>query len=146
MTTNVIRQSNTIQTVYTRKSAVLNLSRTEISTAVLFRNPIAFNRKSAALKSPLSAKINKRRGALSKIHYSTNVSRICDFLTIWCKWAALIFVRLILRAAFFGVLYGIDSVCRFYYYTFFGQFLLLLWALLHFWSIIAFLASVGSCL
>ena len=28
----------TIQTVYTRKSAVLNLSWTEISTAVLFRN------------------------------------------------------------------------------------------------------------
>ena len=28
--------------------------------------PIAFNRKSAALKSPISTKINKRHGALSK--------------------------------------------------------------------------------
>ena len=40
---------NTIQTVYTRK-----------------QYPIAFNRKSGALKSPLSTKINELRGALSK--------------------------------------------------------------------------------
>ena len=67
-TTNVIKPSNTIQTVYTRKSAALNFSWPKISTAgalsKIKKTRIAFNRKSAALT--LSTKINKRRGALSK--------------------------------------------------------------------------------
>ena len=37
LTTNAIKPSNTVQTVYARKSAALNFSRTKISTAVLFR-------------------------------------------------------------------------------------------------------------
>ena len=67
-TTNVIKPSNTIQTVYTRKSTALNFSWPKISTAgalsKIQKTRIAFNRKSAALT--LSTKINKRRGALSK--------------------------------------------------------------------------------
>ena len=48
--------------------------------------------------------------------------------------AALIFVRIILRALFFRVsLYPLNSICRFYYIC--GQFVLHSSALLHLWSI-----------
>ena len=67
--------------------------------------PIAFNRKSAALKSPLSAKINKRRRRSFEKYITLQMFlaffAICDFFAIWCACAALIFVRLILRAALF---------------------------------------------
>ena len=65
---------------------------------------------------------------------------ICDFC-VCVRYAY--FCPTYIEGGVLSSTYGIDSICRFYYI--FGQFLLLLWALLHFWSIIAFVASVGSC-
>ena len=81
-----------------------------------------------------------------KIHYSTNASRFFRYLRFFYNLVCVLcayFCPTYIEGGVLSSIYGIDSICQFYYI--FGQFLLLLWALLHFWSIIAFVASAGSC-
>ena len=128
MTTNVIKHSNTIQTVFQFKS-YRNKHRGALSK---IENNILLHLIERAPPSNhlgiVNTKINKRRRAFSKIHYSTNVSR---FFRYWRFCYNLVCVR----GAYFcpiyiegGVLlgmYGLDSICRLYYI--FGQ-------LLHLWT------------
>ena len=97
---------------------------------------------------------NKQRGALSKLENNIlSKERRPQMFHVFFAILRFFYNSVCVRCAYFcptyiegGVLssiYGIDSICWFYYI--FGQFLLVLWALLHFWSMIAFVASVGSC-
>ena len=81
-----------------------------------------------------------------KIHYSTNASRFLRYLRFFYNLVCVLcayFCPTYTEGGVLSSIYGIDSICRFYYI--FGQFLLVLWALLHFWSIVAirFMSVVG---